>query len=385
MQLPRRPLHGLCVVLAASLIAPPVVAKPAKTKEAAPVGTASTSRPIDSDMPEAGDEAIPDAPLEEGQVAPGSRATSGAGPQKGSGITMSRKPNVGSDTLALQFDVEASARFDEGNYREAARLWVKALEALSENESNHTVRSAMLLNAVTAYEQLYVETGEVEMLKRGQLIIGDYLRACKKRYGTGCDRFPETADARKRLEELMKRIDEAQPKIKKIAPEIDTAPGGRPFNRMVKQPAAPPWIGAAFAVGTVMAAGGVALAYWARTSPRFDPVDETLAERGRVRFREEGDGTDTGGDTGTDTGDTGGDTGGDSAGVLTQVELRPEVKGDLVTVAGVFVAIAGVGLIVLASVKLSKHRRLNRERASELSLFPTLNRGGGGIGLSGRF
>ncbi|MBZ5710463.1 hypothetical protein [Nannocystis pusilla] len=381
MQLPRRPLHGLCVVLAASLIAPPVAAKPAKTKEAAPAGTASTSRPIDPDMPEAGDEGIPDA-LEEGQVAPGARATSGAGPQRGSGITMSRKPNVGSDTLALQFDAEASAQFDEGDYREAARLWVKALEALSENESNHSVRSAMLLNAVTAYEQLFVETGEVEMLQRGQLIIGDYLRTCKKRYGTACDRYPETADARKRLEELMKRIDEAQPKVKKIAPEIDTAPGGRPFNRAIMQPSAPPWIGAAFAVGTVMAAGGVALTYWARTSPRFDPVDETLPERGRVRFREEGDGTDTGTDPGTDTGT---DTGGDSAGVLTQVELRPEVKGDLVTVAGVFVAVAGVGLIVLASVKLAKHRRLNRERASQLSLFPTFNRGGGGIGLSGRF
>jgi len=384
MQLSRRPLHGLCVVLAASLIAPPVVAKPAKTPEA-PVGTASTSRPIDTDMPEAGDEAIPDAPLEDGQVAPGARATSGAGPKAGSGITMSRKPNVGSDSLALQFDAEASTRFDEGNYREAARLWVKALEALSENETNHAVRSAMLLNAVTAYEQLFVESGEVDMLKRGQIIIGDYLRACKKRYGTACDRYPETGDARKRLEEVMKRIDEAQPKIKKIAPEIDTAPGGRPYNRAITQPPAPPWMGAAFAIGTLMAAGGAVLTYWARTDPRFDPVDEDTAERGRIRFRDETDtGTDTGGDTGTDTGgDTGTDSG--SSGALTQIELAPEVRGDLATVAGVFLAVAGVGLIVMASVKLAKHRRINRERAAVLSLFPTFSPSGGGLGLHGRF
>ncbi|PCC75006.1 hypothetical protein SAMN02745121_03787 [Nannocystis exedens] len=386
MQLSRRPLHGLCVVLAASLIAPPVAAKPAK-KQAAPAGTASTSRPIDPDMPDAGDEAIPDAPLEEGQVAPGARATSGSGPKNSSGITMSRKPNVGSDTLALQFDAEASARFDEGNYREAARLWVKALDALSENETNHAIRSAMLLNAVTAYEQLYVETGEVDMLKRGQLIIADYLKACKKRYGSACDRYPETMDARKRLEEVMKRIDEAQPKIKKIPPEIDTAPGGRPYNREITQPAAPAWIGAAFAVGVVAGGGGAALIYWSRThefkKSSSELAAEGAAESALIGFRDEGDTGDTG-DTGTDTGDMGTDTG-TTGTAATQIELSSKVRADIALAAGVFLAAAGLGLIILGSVKLAKHRRINRERASVLSVFPALTPGGGGLGLSGRF
>lgn len=385
MQFSRPSLYGLCVVLVASLMAPPVAAKPAKPKKSqettVPEG-ASKSRLIDEDPPDVSDGSSTEA-LEPGEMEPGKRAP-GAASRSGSGIGISTKrPNIGSDAVAAQFDAEASMRFDEGNYREAARLWVKALEALAENQSNHATRSAMLLNAITAYEQVFVETSDVEVLKRAQLVIGDYLRTCKKRYGSGCDRYTETADARKRLEDLLARIDQAQPKIKKIAPEIDTAPGGRPYDRMIKQPAAPAWIGPAFAAGVALAGGGAALTYWARTSDRFDPEPVDVAASTKISFRDMHDTGTT--DPGTD--DPGTDTGTDTGTTATpQTEaLRPEIRGDLVTVAGVFMAAAGVGLVVLASIKLAKHRRINRERSAVLSVVPAVSPVGGGIGLHGRF
>jgi hypothetical protein len=392
MQFKRPSLRGLCVALVVSLAAPPVVvAAPAKGKgkgkkqEAAQVQPTDRNLPLDPETPAAGDEAIPDDEVEPGQIKPGSRPTgkpSGPGPSVG----ISRKPNIGTDALALQFDAEATAAFDAGQYPEAARLWTRALEALPENATNHVPRAAMLLNAVTAYEQVYVENGDVEVLKRAQLVIGDYLRACKKRYGSGCDRYQETVDVRKRLDELVKRIDAAAPKIKKVPPEIDTAPGGRAFNRGVKLPPTPAWIGPAFAGGIALTGGGIALAYWAETD--YDTKEEAkakaeMAENVKIHFREEGDSgtTGDGGDTG-DTGDTGGTTG--STG-LTAPEIPEYVKGNLLTALGVLMAASGVGLVVLSSIKLAKHKRLNRERASSLSLVPTFNRGGAGIGLSGRF
>lgn len=377
-------VQGLCVVLAASLMAPPVAAagpaKPKKTKTEV-VPTSKNARALDPDLPDAGDSQIPEAPLEPGQIQLGTRQATGAPARQGSSVQMStRKPNVGSEQLAREFDDAAAQHFDAGNYREAARLWVKALETLPENESNRPDRSAMLQNAVTAYEQLYVETGDVELLNRAHLVISDYLRVCKSRYGGSCDRYQETTDARKRLEQLLKRIEEAQPKIKKIPPEIDTAPGGRPFNRMVKLPGPPGWIGPTFAIGVGLIGGGIGLAYWAQTDARFDPVADETALKGTIRFRDMHD-TGTGGDVGGDTGGTTGGTTTDAA----SIELAPEVKGDLVTVTGVFMAAAGVGLIVLASMKLAKHRRINRERAAVLSLVPTFGPRGGGLGLSGRF
>jgi hypothetical protein len=389
MQFKRPSLRGLCVALVVSLAAPPVVAKPTKGKQKSSkqeqVKPVDRNLPLDPETPQAGDEAIPDDELEPGQLAPGSRP-SGKGSGGGPSVGIGRKQNIGSDALAIQFDAEATTAFDEGRYAEAARLWTRALEALAENETHHVMRAAMLLNAVTAYEQVFVETGDVEVLKRARLVVGDYLKACKKRYGSGCDRFQETYDVRKRLEELVKRIDAAAPKVQKFPPEIDTAPGGRAFNRAIDMPATPAWIGPAFAGGVAMIGGGIGLAYWARTDDRFDPVpvDDGTAEWAKIEFRDSHDAGDSGttGDTGTDTSGDSGTTGGSG---LTAPEIAPEVKGDIITVVGVLLAASGVGLVILSSIKLAKHRRINRERAQSLSIVPTFNRGGAGLGISGRF
>ena len=390
MQLSRPSLRGLCVALAVvvgvgGVAVPQVAAAPAKSakkskKKAKQDAPAAAEAPAGDEAPDAGDGSIPEE-LEPGQVASGTKSGGGGGPGPSVGIS-SRKPNIGGDALAAEFDMEASAKFDQGQYVDAARLWVRALEALPENETNHITRAAILANATTAYEQIYVENGDVEVLKRAQLVISDYLRACKKRHASGCDRFPETADARERLKSLSARIDTAQPKINKVPPEIDTAPGGRPFNRMIKLPATPAWIPPTFVGGIALAGGGAGLMYFAATDSRFDATTTDTASSIKIDYR---DADTTGGDTTDGSTDSGTTDGSGSSSSVSAVDLPPQVKGDILFALGVFMIAAGVGLVVLSSIKLAKHRRINRERGAVLSIVPTFNRGGGGLGLQGRF
>lgn len=398
----RLSLRGLCVVLVLSLLPPPVAAEVAPESDA-PEASAKKSKkdkeskknkadkaeaapkasaPLDPETPAAGDENIPDEPLEPGQLAPGRRTSGGGG--SGPSLRISKTPNKGSDVVALELDAAASARFDEGNYAEAARLWGRGLEGLPENESNHMMRAVMLSNAVTANEQIFVETGDVDSLKRAQVLIADYLRVCKKRWGNGCERYPETVDAHKRMDEVLQRIDAAQPKIKKVPPEIDSAPGGRSFNRMVKLPPAPAWIGPTFAGGLVLIGGGMGLLYFASTDSRFKPVTTTdTALNSQIDWRSAD--TETTGDAGT-TGDTTVDTTSTTGSTTgTAVELAPETKGDILLAFGGLAIAAGAGLIVFASIRLARHRRINRERASVLSWSPTFGPTGGGLAVSGRF
>jgi hypothetical protein len=48
-------------------------------------------------------------------------------------------------------------------------------------------------------------------------------------------------------------------------------------------------------------------------------------------------------------------------------------------------AAAGIGFAVLGSLRLAKHRRLNRQRAESLAVVPSFGRGSGGLALTGRF
>ncbi len=268
--------------------------------------------------------------------------------------------------------------FDSGDYTSAARLYSKALELLSENESNHMTRSVVLANVVTSYEQLAASTGEVAQLRTAQRLIQEYLRACKSKHGTGCERYPETQEARSRLVAVSKRIDEAAPLRKKIPPEVDTAPGGKAYDLAVEQPSAPGWIGPAIAGGILLTGGGAALIYYAATAEKYGPL---YPRQGETIDTREGE-FDTDGAVDTEGVDT---EGTDTSGTASTIELSPETRGKLMIGVGAFLAAAGIGFAVLGALRLAKHRRLNRQRAESLTVAPAFGRGSAGLSLSGRF
>lgn len=382
-RLPARLTGRLTGILAGlALLFAPVTPAQAIRVEAPTPAKPTPAKPTPSEtseQPSAGDENIPDEAPEPGQLTPGARSSG-----KGPGRSRSSLPQVkGSIELGFMLGDQADLEFDAGNYAEAARLYTKALETLSENQSNHTTRSVLLANGITAYEQVYATSHDVEHLRKAQRVMQDYLRACKTKYGTGCERYPETQEARARLQQLNASIEVAVPVRAKVPPEIGVAPGGKPYDLTVKIPPAPAWIAPAIAGGILVTGGGAALIYYSATAEKYGPIYDREGEFGETADTTTGTGTDT-----ADTADTADPvdtttTGSTSSGTVT--ELTPETRGKILIGLGAFLVAAGIGTIVLGSMRLARHRRLNRERARTLAITPTFNRNGGGLALSGRF
>ena len=271
------------------------------------------------------------------------------------------------------YDVQARAAFDGGNYRTAGELWTLALDETPEGKKTHIDRYVMLINGVNAYKQVYAETNEQEALYSGRSMIHAYMRACKSAYDVRCNGYSETDDARVILAEVQELIDNSEDtKVRRGPPEYNTAVGGRPLDVSQRRDPLPKWTLVATIGGVAVIGGGAYLLYWARTQPRFqtDSTDETAI----ARFAEEDDGT---GDTG-DTGDTGTTTTSTTAATLSD-----ETKGKMYTTLGIGGIAVGVGFIVLGALGIRKHRRINRRE--NVALSPSLGPCGGGLLLQGRF
>lgn len=358
---------------------PPAAKTPANSPESFP--EKPPAKPA-TEAP-AGDENIP-VETEEGERKPLEAGRGSSGAVQSASFRIGKK---GSHEAGLELAAMGDAAFDAENYGEAARLYTKALELLSENETNHVQRSVILANCITSYEQVYATTREVDHLRTAQRILQEYLRACKNKHGTGCDRYIETQEARARLQSVMAEIDIAAPRRNRIPPEIDRAPGGKPFDIAVKLPPAPSWIAPTMVGGVLVAGGGAALMYYAATDEQYGPIyDRAFADTADTT-------TDTGLDTTTDTStdgtvDTttdGTDTGASGGSTVSGLELPPETKGKILIGLGAFLAAAGIGFVILGAMGISKHRRANRRRAQALALSPSFGRGSAGLSLTGRF
>jgi len=350
------------------LVAPaPADGKPASTPTATPTSTPPAPPPPPpapaESGPDAGDGNIADEPLEPGQLGPGTGASrQKSAPRPSVGMSGTKRSSV---EVGLELSDQGDQAFDAGDYLSAARFYTKALELLPENQTNHLTRSVVLTNAVTTHEQLYLTTNDLVHLRTAQRLSQEYLRACKTKHGTGCERYPETQEARARLVAISKRIDEAVPPVKRIPSEIDKAPGGKAYDLAVEQPPAPAWIGPAIAGGILLAGGGAAVVYYAATADKYGPI-----------YTREGE-LDTDGGADTD--------GADSGTSSSELEITPEIKGKLLIGVGAFMAAAGIGFAVLGSMRLIRHRRLNRTRAQSLAVVPAFGRGSAGLAVTGRF
>ena len=382
------PVRGLALGLTAvlSLTSPVTDAAPSKTKPKV-------------ETPAAGDENIPDTrePDEAGPkpaIPPPMVTPATPGPTTTSSTTSSTTPattppvkrvNRGTLEQGLELSDQADRKFDEGDYAEAARLYGKTLQLLAENDSNHVTRSIVLANGVTAHEYLYATAGDVEELRKAKLLLQDYLRICKTKWGVRCEVYPETQEARNRLKTVMATIDRAAPLRPKIPPEIDSAPGGKSYDLTVYLPPPPQWIAPAFVGGVLLAAGGSAVIWHGATNDAYGPLVE------RSLHADTADTTDTSTDTSdssTDTGDTSTDTGTDTSSSSSSIqayELSASTKGKLLIGVGTFLVAAGIGVVALSAAALAKHRRINKQRAQRLAVTPTFGRSAAGFVVTGSF
>ncbi len=241
-----------------------------------------------------------------------------------------------------------------------------------ESKATHMDRSVMLINAVSAYKQVYAETQEREALYSGRSAIHAYMRACKSAYDVRCNVHPETDEARALLAEVSELIDNHEEKtLRRGPPEYNTVIGGRPLDVSKRRDPLPRWTLVATIGGIAVIGGGSYLLYWARTEPRFQAADEDTAI---ARFAED-DATDGTTDDGTTSDGTTSST--------ASLTLSDETKGKVFTALGVGGIAVGVGFIVLGALGIRKHRRLNRRE--NIALSPSFGPSGGGMVLQGRF
>ena len=295
----------------------------------------------------------------------------------------------------ILLDSQARAAFDAQDYLSAAIRWEQAAEITEENDDNHLMRVVMVLNAVTAYEQVFAETGDLGNLDRARDLMRAYLKSCKEAYTpTGCNGFSETNEVRARLQSVNEEIlAYTPPKVVRVPPEGDVAVGGRPFDRTYEPYPLPPWSVLSVFIGAASIAGGTAMIIHG-TNPKFAVADDGTA--GELSARDGGTGTGTTGTgTGTGTGTTGGGTTGGTTGgtgtgtgstgtsTLGEFELPPETKGRLLIGFGSLIAALGVGMIVYGGISLAKYRRINRRE--RVAFTPSLGRTGAGFSISGRF
>ncbi len=279
------------------------------------------------------------------------------------------------EPTGAEYDEQARAAFDGGNYRTAGELWSLALEVTPEGKKTHMNRSVMLINAVNAYKQVYAETQEREALFSGRSTIHAYMRACKSAYDVRCNGYAETDDARELLAEVTELIDNSEDMtLLRAPPEYNTAIGGRPLDVSKRRDPLPAWTLVATIGGIAVIGGGSYLLYWARTEPRFQTDEST--DTAIARFADEDTTTDDGTGTGTDDG-TGTTTS------TTAATLSDETKGKMYTALGIGGIAAGVGFVVLGALGIRKHRRLNRRE--NIALSPSFGPSGGGMVLRGRF
>jgi len=275
------------------------------------------------------------------------------------------------EPTGADYDEQARAAFDGGNYRTAGELWTLALEGTPEGKKTHVDRSVMLINAVNAYKQVYAETNEREALFSGRSTIHAYMRACKSTYDVRCNGYAETDDARALLAEVTELIDKSEDMtLLRAPPEYNTAIGGRPLDVAKRHDPLPAWTLVAAIGGIAVIGGGSYLLYWARTEPRFQTDEST--DTAIARFADEDTTTDDGTDgTGTTTTSS------------SLVPLSDESKGKIYTGLGIGGIAIGVGFIVLGALGIRKHRRINRRE--NIALSPSFGPSGGGMVLQGRF
>ncbi|MEZ4449795.1 MAG: hypothetical protein R3B09_09955 [Nannocystaceae bacterium] len=314
----------------------------------------------------------------------GSDDAAEAAAQAGAQTQGAAPPRGGPGTPSpLALDARAREAFDAGDYRSAADAWARALGSMEESPATHMTRAVMLQNAIISYKQVYLESQERTVLLDAQQLLRNYLGECKRVYRELCEPQDETAQARVALEEISAKVDETEDLTpKRMPPEYNTVIGGKPVDVTRAKPPVPRPITLALVGGALLAGGGAALVYWGKTNPDFQPVD-TDTDSSAFDLEDRAD-TDSGSDSSDSSDSSGGTSGGSTSSNLQSYTFSGEEKGKLAIGFGAFALAAGVGFLILGSIQLAKHRRINK-RESTLAITPSIGPRGGGMVVQGRF
>lgn len=291
-----------------------------------------------------------------------------------------RTPSQVAEELAAQ----ASENFDAGRYQIAADLWMQAVNILPEQREFRLQRAVMVENAAIALEEVAKQVQDDNTaVERERKLLSRYLETCVDVYGSTCNEFSETIRLRERLQKSWQMEQALQPTKAEIQRSIELGRtlGGNPVPPPRKSPEPVPKTAiAAFVFGFAMMGGGTALIIYG-SGDQF--LKANMANQAQASFRRFNlAAEDEPIDDSTDTDNTSGTPSSGTTNLTPTFQLSPKQKGGLMIGAGSFVAAMGIGLVVLGSMQVAKHRRLRRKY---VQLSPHISPVQAGVVLSGRF
>lgn len=113
---------------------------------------------------------------------------------------------------------QGKTKFETADYEEALALWKEAYALLPESADTQVIRNALVYNISEAQVKAYEINRNVTHLRKAKLLLDDYLARHRQLYGDDEKAVKERSDARDRLREVEKMIEEAEARGEEATP-----------------------------------------------------------------------------------------------------------------------------------------------------------------------
>ncbi|MEE9382797.1 MAG: hypothetical protein V3V08_05225 [Nannocystaceae bacterium] len=98
---------------------------------------------------------------------------------------------------------DGDTSFSNGDYVGAARTWAEALDLMEETEDNNATRAQILVSALTAYMEAFIETRKVDHLRAAARLLERYAHSLERAYDGEASLSEAIVDMKRRLERAL--------------------------------------------------------------------------------------------------------------------------------------------------------------------------------------
>ncbi|TPV94775.1 MAG: hypothetical protein B7733_13255 [Myxococcales bacterium FL481] len=119
---------------------------------------------------------------------------------------------------------EGDSAFANGDYLGAARAWGKALDLMEENDDTNSTRAQILVSALSAYMEAFVETRKVDHLRAAARLLERYAQSLESAYDGEARLSEAVIEMKRRLENALESAEEEdEPDDEASGDEADSA------------------------------------------------------------------------------------------------------------------------------------------------------------------
>lgn len=106
---------------------------------------------------------------------------------------------------------EGDSAFANGDYLGAARAWGKALDLMDESDDTNSTRAQILVSALSAYMEAFVETRNVDHLRAAARLLERYAQSLEAAYDGEARLSEAVIDMKRRLDNALENAEHDSP------------------------------------------------------------------------------------------------------------------------------------------------------------------------------